>query len=136
MSSFIFISSYHQISTKKNMPGDLKEEIKKFLQFAEDRVIKHQAFKLFDLDGDGVVTVTELRRVLARAGGGAVTSAAAREMIEGADTDGNDVIDYSEFEKLWAQIRGDTESEKRIRDKFSNIDKDKSGFITKGSKFI
>ena len=41
------------------MPGDLKEEIKKFLQFAEERVIKHQAFKLFDLDGDGVVTVTE-----------------------------------------------------------------------------
>ena len=114
------------------MPGDLKEEIKKFLQFAEDRVIKHQAFKLFDLDGDGVVTVTELRRVLARAGVGSVTSAAAKQMIEGADTDGNDVIDYSEFEKLWAQIRGDTESEKRIRDKFSNIDKDKSGFITKG----
>ena len=26
------------------MPGDLKEEVKKFLQFAEDKVIKHQVW--------------------------------------------------------------------------------------------
>merc|ERR1719225_1386212 len=115
-----------QISAKKNLPGNLREEIKKFLQFAEDRVIKHQAFKLFDLDGDGVATVTELRRVLARAGGGPGSSAAARQMMETADTDGNEVIDYSEFERLWAQLRGDGESERRIRDKFAAMDTDKS----------
>lgn len=87
----------------------MKEEIKKFLQFAEDKVIKHQAFKLFDLDGDGVVTVNELKKVLRRAGGGVISHATAKEMIENADSDGNDVLDYAEFEKLWAQIRGDTE---------------------------
>ena len=82
------------------MPGDLKEEVKKFLQFAEDKVIKHQvwiqilnliylkgasyisvtiaqAFKLFDVDGDGVVTAAELGRVLARAGAGRGGEAAA-----------------------------------------------------------
>ena len=31
-----------QISAKKNIPGNLREEIKKFVEFAEDRVIKHQ----------------------------------------------------------------------------------------------
>ena len=121
------------------MPGDLKEEVKKFLQFAEDKVIKHQvwcevgfrcrifvfqnvqaaydifsvtysqAFKLFDVDGDGVVTVAELGRVLARAGAGRGGEEAARRLLETADSDGNCVIDYAEFEQLWAQLRGDTE---------------------------
>ena len=68
-----------------------------------------EAFKLFDVDGDGVVTVSELRKVLTRAGGHHISDAAAREMIESADSDGNDVLDYSEFEKLWSQIRGDSE---------------------------
>ena len=31
-----------KISSKKNLPGDLKEEVQKFLQFAEDKVYKHQ----------------------------------------------------------------------------------------------
>ena len=31
-----------KISSKSNMPGHLKEEVKKFLEFAEDKVFKHQ----------------------------------------------------------------------------------------------
>ena len=68
-----------------------------------------QAFKLFDVDGDGVVTAAELGRVLARAGAGRGGEAAARRLLETADSDGNCVIDYAEFEQLWAQLRGDSE---------------------------
>ena len=46
------------------------------------------------------------------------------------------MIDYSEFERLWAQLRGDGESERRIRDKFAAMDTDKSGFITRGKLLI
>ena len=49
------------------------------------------------------------RKVLTRAGAHRVNEAAAREMVEQADSDGNEVLDYSEFEKLWSQIRSDTE---------------------------
>ena len=31
-----------KISSKNNMPGHLKEEVRKFLEFAEDKVFKHQ----------------------------------------------------------------------------------------------
>ena len=68
-----------------------------------------QAFKLFDVDGDGVVTAAELGRVLPRAGAGRGGEAAARRLLETADSDGNSVIDYAEFEQLWAQLRGDSE---------------------------
>ena len=79
-----------------------------------------------------MVTVSELKKVLTRAGGSNITEASAREMIETADSDGNDVLDYAEFEKLWEQIRGDSENERKIREEFAKLDKDKSGFITKG----
>ena len=68
-----------------------------------------EAFKLFDMDGDGVVTVSELKKILTRAGGSNITEVSAKEMIATADSDGNDVLDYAEFEKLWEQIRGDSE---------------------------
>ena len=68
-----------------------------------------QAFKLFDLDGDGVVSRAELRQVLTRAGANRLTDTQARQMVETADSDGNEVLDYSEFEQLWNQIRADTE---------------------------
>ena len=71
--------------------------------------VTHQAFKLFDLDGDGVVSTAELRKVLTRAGAHRVTDTEARKMVEMADSDGNEVLDYSEFEQLWNQIRADTE---------------------------
>ena len=97
-----------QISKKKNCPGDIKEEIQKFLEFAEDKVIKHQAFKLFDVNGDGVVTFAELKNVLKKLGGN-VSDKDIGDMIGSADDDGNEEVDYREFEKLWELIRGDSE---------------------------
>ena len=36
-----------------NMPGSLKEEIRQFIKFAQEKVVKHQAFKAIDLNMRG-----------------------------------------------------------------------------------
>ena len=67
-----------------------------------------KAFKLFDVNGDGVVTATELKNVLKKLGGN-VSDKDIGDMIGSADDDGNEEVDYREFEKLWDIIRGDSE---------------------------
>jgi len=89
-----------------------------------------EAFKLFDADGDGLVTTTELRSLIKKVGG-SMTEGEARCLIRQADKDGNEKIDFSEFSKLWVAIRGEGEEEQEIREEFLKLDTDQSGFITK-----
>jgi len=110
--------------------GDLSEELKTFLAFASEKVIKHQAFQLFDADGDGTITVDELKTLINKVGGN-MTEAEASALIKMADKDGNSGVDYTEFAKLWAAIRGGGEEEKEIRAEFLKLDTDNSGNITK-----
>jgi len=90
-----------------------------------------EAFKLFDMDGDGLITKDELRKLVEKVGGN-MTEGEAQGLIRQADKDGNDGIDFSEFAKLWAAIKGEGgEDEPRIRAEFCKLDVDRSGFITK-----
>jgi len=89
-----------------------------------------EAFKLFDIDGDGLVTIEELKKIIEKVGGN-MTEAEAAVLIKEADKDGNEGVDYSEFSKLWSAIRGEGEEEKVIRKEFKKLDTDASGFITK-----
>ena len=68
----------------------------------------HQAFKLFDMDGDGIITIDELKKLVEKVGGN-MTEGEARGLIHQADKDGNEGIDYSEFSKLWAALKGEGE---------------------------
>merc|ERR1711936_1523272 len=68
-----------------------------------------EAFKLFDIDGDGVITIEELSSLVSKVGGD-MSNADATALIKAADKDGNMGLDFSGFAKL---------------------DVDKSGFITK-----
>merc|ERR1712236_126288 len=86
------------------------------------------AFKLFDIDGDGLITADELKGLISKVGGD-MSEADAKAMIHAADKDGNMGIDFSEFAKFWEALHGDSEAD--IRAKFSKLDKDSSGFITK-----
>merc|ERR1739838_195888 len=86
------------------------------------------AFKLFDIDGDGVITIDELKSLISKVGGD-MSEADAAALIHGKDKDGNTGIDFSEFAKLWEALHGDGEAE--IRKEFSKLDTDNSGFITK-----
>lgn len=89
-----------------------------------------QAFKLFDMDGDGMITKDELRKLVEKVGGSMSEGEAKglihqvkimlvhhelsrnpvnTSIIHQADKDGNESIDFSEFSKLWAAIKGEGE---------------------------
>merc|ERR1711915_529865 len=87
-----------------------------------------EAFKLFDADGDGVITIDELKNLIAKVGGD-MSEVEAKALINKADKDKNQGIDFSEFAKLWEALHGEEESS--VRAEFAKLDMDKSGYITK-----
>merc|ERR1711936_1426002 len=94
-----------------------------------DNVELKEAFKLFDMDGDGMITKDELRKLVEKVGG-KMTEGEAKGLIHQADKDGNESIDFSEFSKLWAAIKGEGEGESEIRAEFSKLDVDKDGRVS------
>ena len=60
------------------------------------------------MDGDGMITKDELRKLVEKVGG-SMTEGEAKGLINQADKDGNESIDFSEFSKLWAAIKGEGE---------------------------
>merc|ERR1711971_1091689 len=116
--SFRIYSSKQQQQQTKNMSDAVND--------AE----LQEAFKLFDMDGDGMITIDELKKLVEKVGG-TMTEGEAKGLIHQADKDGNEGIDFSEFSKLWSAIKGEGEGEKEIRKEFSKLDVDNSGFITK-----
>ena len=64
-----------------------------------------KAFKLFDTDGDGVITMEELKGLIGKVGGD-MSEAEAISHIKAADADGNMALDFAEFGKLWEALHG------------------------------
>eukprot|EP00088_Acartia_fossae_P052211 TRINITY_DN5885_c0_g1_i1.p1 TRINITY_DN5885_c0_g1~~TRINITY_DN5885_c0_g1_i1.p1 ORF type:complete len:159 (-),score=58.83 TRINITY_DN5885_c0_g1_i1:558-1034(-) len=108
--------------------GENKENVDAEIEVTKEEL--EEAFKLLDLDGDGTITIEELRKLIEKIGGN-MTEAEATALIKEADKDGNNVIDYVEFTKLWSALRGEGEEEKEIRAEFRKLDSDSSGFITR-----
>jgi len=88
-----------------------------------------EAFSLFDKDGDGCITTTELGTVM-RSLGQNPTEAELRDMIDEVDADRNGTIDFAEFLNLMARKMKDTDSEEELREAFKVFDKDQNGFIS------
>merc|ERR1712112_202838 len=86
-----------------------------------------EAFKLFDADGDGLITSVELKALVEKVGG-CMSEGEAQGLIHQADRDGNAAIDMSEFTKLWAAIVGDAmaEAQKCV----AELDVDKDGRVS------
>jgi len=57
-----------------------------------------QAFKGYDLDGDGKVTLAEFKRVMIKTG--RVSPEDIEKMIGRADVDDDGHIDFKEFQKM------------------------------------
>jgi len=88
-----------------------------------------EAFKLFDRDGDGQVTSTELGTVM-RSLGQNPTEGELRDMVQEADEDGNGYIDFEEFLAMMARKIKDVDSVDELREAFRIFDRDGDGFIS------
>ena len=63
------------------------------------------AFKVFDRDGDGLISEEELRLTMSNLGE-PMTEAEVRSMIAEADLDGDGKINFQEFSRLMAHNSG------------------------------
>ena len=84
-----------------------------------------EAFKLFDADGDGMISADELKTLIGKVQdiddydtsyndvldqvGGEMADAEAKALIHAADKDGNQGIDFGEFAQLWQALHGEDE---------------------------
>lgn len=65
---------------------------------AEDAEL-HAVFRVFDKDGDGTISVSEIDSVM-RLLGEKIDRSTLEMMIEAVDVDKNGVIDFAEFKKV------------------------------------
>ena len=95
------------VDTNANGAIDFNEFIEMMVKgrghSVEDDVV--HAFKVFDRDGDGLISEEELRLTMTNLGE-AVTEAEVRHMIAEADMDGDGKINFAEFSRLMAHNSG------------------------------
>ena len=90
-----------------------------------------EAFSLFDRNGDGKITTTELGTVM-RSLGLNPTQAELQSMINEVDVDGNGTVDFPEFLSLMAREMKDTDidEDEELIEAFKVFDRDGSGMIS------
>ena len=95
------------VDTNANGAIDFNEFIEMMVKgrghSVEDDVV--HAFKVFDRDGDGLISEEELRLTMTNLGE-ALTEAEVRHMIAEADMDGDGKINFAEFSRLMAHNSG------------------------------
>ncbi|XP_072858380.1 calmodulin-like [Pogona vitticeps] len=88
-----------------------------------------EAFSLFDKDGDGKITTSELGTVL-RSLGHNPTEAELQGLIHAVDTNNSGAIDFPEFLSVVAKRTKARDTEEEIREAFRVFDKDGNGYIS------
>ncbi|XP_027940850.1 probable calcium-binding protein CML23 [Vigna unguiculata] len=87
-----------------------------------------QIFNKFDKNGDGKISITELRDMLSTLGS-KTTKEELKRMMEELDKNGDGFIDLKEFADFHCNDVGNDQS-KELRDAFDLYDVDKNGLIT------
>ena len=85
------------------------------------------SFALYDRDGNGSISLIELREVL-RNIGEKVTDDEINQIIRIADQDGDGEIDYDEFVELRSKLKGDEKED--LRKAFAVFDQVGNGSIS------
>lgn len=88
-----------------------------------------EAFALFDKDGDGTISSTELETIL-KSLGQTPTREELQDMINEVDVDGNGTVDFHEFLTMMASKNRTASAEDEIREAFCVFDKDGNGKIS------
>ena len=90
-----------------------------------------EAFEMFDKDGSGTISVSEIRKIL-RNFGNQVTESEVKDMIKDIDADGSGELDFEEFVTLMEKkivIEGEDDDDAILK-AFKSFDKDQNGYIT------
>ncbi|KAM7479595.1 hypothetical protein LguiA_027808 [Lonicera macranthoides] len=99
-------------------------------QLTEEQISEFkESFKLFDQNGDGVISSNELGSVMKSLGQNP-TEDEVQFMIKEVDADHSGTINFTEFLNLMAKKMKDAGVVKEIKEAFKVFDIDKSGFIS------
>lgn len=88
-----------------------------------------EAFRIFDKDNDGRITVKELGAVM-RSLGQHPSQRELEEMVAEVDTDGSMTVEFAEFIDMMAKQLVEKAIEDEVKEAFAAFDKDKDGKIT------
>ena len=100
------------------------------MKWSEEQIAEFkEAFALFDQDGDGTITLPELRTVM-QSLGQSPNDQELIDMINEVDEDGNQEIDFQEFLFLMARNMQDIDEDKVVSAGFSVFDVDGDGQIS------
>lgn len=107
----------------------LEEEIMKSSKLTSEQIREiKEAFHVFDNNGDGYITATELKKLVTSLGYN-ITEAELMDMMNQIDSDGNGAIDFPEFLSLMTKNIEDCDPEDILLESFKVFDRDNSGFI-------
>ncbi|GFO35327.1 calmodulin [Plakobranchus ocellatus] len=97
----------------------------------EQRDEIREAFGMFDKNGDGHISVAEIKEVM-RAFGQNPTEAEAKQMIEEIDDNNNGFIDYPEFEAMMLKkgLKTREEEEEEMKNAFKVFDRNGDGYVS------
>lgn len=88
-----------------------------------------EAFSLFDIDGDGTISISELRSVM-QSLGKKLSYKKLRRLVDSADSDGNGFIEFEELVALMEQHAIPHSFLDEMKKAFGHFDKDGNGFIS------
>lgn len=88
-----------------------------------------KAFKIFDKDKDGYITIKELGEIM-KSLGQIPSETELEDMINEVDVDGNGNIDFREFLGLMARKMRDTDTEEELIEAFKVFDRDGNGLVS------
>lgn len=114
------------------MPKKQTTTYTKKLDVPESKLKEYkEAFEMFDKDGSGTISVSEIRKIL-RNFGNQVTESEVKDMIKDIDADGSGELDFEEFVTLMEKkivIEGEDDDDAILK-AFKSFDKDQNGYIT------
>ncbi|KAJ4730354.1 Calmodulin-like protein [Melia azedarach] len=90
---------------------------------------QQRVFQMFDRNGDGKITKTELSESLQNLGI-FIPDSELIEMIEKIDVNGDGYVDMNEFGGLYQTIMDERDEEEDVREAFNVFDQNGDGYIT------